>query len=157
MIVIDDFITDRLLLDKMADKESDFWKIGYHWWNGWWADTGPMSVRMELIEQIWRYGVPKQLWGIDTGGFEHWVGVLSIDKTIGDEKGYALNHHYDKDEGGGSAKPIIGTVYYPPMGEPQCEGGYLKVYSENNRDALHELIAPVPNRLVILMLQNYMR
>ena len=149
IIVIDDFITDRLLLDKMADKESDFWKIGYHWWNGWWADTGPMSVRMELIEQIWRYGVPKQLWGINTGGFEHWVGVLSKDNTIGNEKGYALNHHYDKDEGGGSAKPLIGTVYYPPMGEPQCEGGYLKVYSENDRDALYELIAPVPNRLVI--------
>ena len=37
------------------------------------------------------------------------------------------------------------------MDEIQCEGGYLKVYDthENDRDAPYELIAPVPNRLVI--------
>jgi len=61
MIIIDDFIKDKQLINKMKDKNSDFWKVGYHWWNGWWADTGPMSVRHELIEQIWRTGCPEQL------------------------------------------------------------------------------------------------
>ena len=149
MIIIDDFIKDKQLINKMKDKNSDFWKVGYHWWNGWWADTGPMSVRHELIEQIWRTGCPEQLWGLQMGGFEHWTGMLSKSVTIGNEKGYALNHHHDKDEGGGTEQPIMGTVYYPPMDEPQCRGGYLKVYSENALNALYELIAPVQNRLVI--------
>jgi hypothetical protein len=149
MIIIDDFITDQQLLRKMADSEGDFWRTGYHWWSGWWNDTGPMTVRHELIEQIWRHKCPEQMWGLNMGGFEHWTGVLSKDNTIGDEKGYALNHHHDKDEGGGMDKPIIGTVYYPPMGGLQCEGGYLKIYSHNDRSAPYDLIAPVPNRLVI--------
>ena len=165
MIIIDDFIKDEKLIKKMKDLDGDFWKIGYHWWGGWWNSNSPMTLRHELIEYIWRDGCPPQLHGMGIGGFEHWVGILNKDKTIGNEKGYALNHHYDKDEGGGKDSPIMGTVYYPPMGEPQCEGGYLKIYDStskvNNRqrhykdsetirqECPYELIAPVPNRLVI--------
>ena len=67
-----------------------------------------------------------------------------------------MNHHFDKDEAhwhqtGEIKGPKLGTVYYPPMGEPQCEGGYLKIYDTHEMDltAPYELIAPVPNRLVI--------
>ena len=37
------------------------------------------------------------------------------------------------------------------MNEPQCEGGHLKIYDTYEMDltAPYELIAPVPNRLVI--------
>lgn len=146
MIVIDNFIEDEVMLQNMLDKDGDFWKIGYHWWTGWW-NNAPKSLRQKLIHKIWSdHRVPVLS---KVMGFEHWVGVLSKDNTIGNEKGYALNHHHDKDEGGGSDKPMIGTVYYPPMGEPQCEGGYLKVYSKDDRNSPYELIAPVPNRLVI--------
>ena len=146
MIIIDDFIEEEGILQQMADKDNDFWRKGYHWWSGWWNNS-PKTLRQKLIQRIWtdrRVPIIN-----DVMGFEHWSGVLSKDITIGNERGYALNHHYDKDEGGGSVKPIIGTVYYPPMEEGQCKGGYLKVYADNNRDAPYELIAPVPNRLVI--------
>ena len=151
MITIDDFITDDDLINKMKDTKSDFWKLGYHWWGGWWNSDSFMTLRHELIETIWRYECPPQMRGLDLDGFEHWVGVLNKDNKIGDEDGYALNHHFDKDEGVGISKPILGTVYYPPMDEPQCKGGYLKVYDTymDERDAPYELIAPVPNRLVI--------
>jgi hypothetical protein len=151
MIVIDDFISDKGLKNKMKDLDSDFWKLGYHWWGGWWNSNTPMSVRHELIETIWRKDCPPQLDNISLDGFEHWVGKLNKDNKIGNEDGYALNHHFDKDEGGGTGSPKLGTVYYPPMNEIQCEGGYLKVYDthEDDRDAPYELIAPVPNRLVI--------
>ena len=119
-----------------------------------------MQTRHELIETIWRTNCPPQLIGTDLEGFEHWTGILSKDKIItnGDaiNAGYALNHHFDKDEAhwhetGEVVSPKIGTVYYPPMDEPQCEGGYLKLYDTREMDltAPYELIAPKPNRLVI--------
>ena len=151
MIIIDDFVTDGNLLAKMKDVDSDFWKLGYHWWGGWWDSNSFMTVRHELIETIYRYDCPPQVHGIDLQGFEHWCGILNKDNKIGNEDGYALNHHFDKDEGVGIGKPKLGTVYYPPMDEPQCKGGYLKIYDSytGDRDAPYELIAPVPNRLVI--------
>ena len=158
MIVIDDFIKSRDLLSRMKE-DKDFWKEGYRWWSGWWNSDNPMDLRHELIETIWRHKCPEQYIGIGLEGFEHWVGVLNKDKIITnglpENEGYALNHHFDKDEEhwdktGEVITPKVGTVYYPPMG-PQCEGGYLKVYDTHtiNYDAPYELIAPVPNRLVI--------
>ena len=72
MIVIDDFISDKGLKNKMKDLDSDFWKLGYHWWGGWWNSNTPMSVRHELIETIWRKDCPPQLDNISLDGFEHW-------------------------------------------------------------------------------------
>ena len=159
MIVIDDFIQDEELISKIQ-KDEDFWKEGYRWWSGWWASNVPMQTRHELIETIWRTKCPETLQGTSVEGFEHWTGILSKDKIItnGDaiNKGYALNHHFDKDEAhwhetGEIKGPKLGTVYYPPMNEPQCEGGHLKIYDTYEMDltAPYELIAPVPNRLVI--------
>jgi len=159
MIIIDDFIKDEEMISKIQ-KDEDFWKEGYRWWSGWWASNVPMQTRHELIETIWRTNCPEQLRGLSLEGFEHWTGILSKDKIItnGDaiNKGYALNHHFDKDEAhwhqtGEIKGPKLGTVYYPPMNEPQCEGGYLKIYDTHEMDltAPYELIAPVPNRLVI--------
>ena len=141
-------------------KDEDFWKEGYRWWKGWWNSNSPMDTRHELIETIWRTNCPPQLQGTSLEGFEHWTGILSKDKVITNgaaiNQGYALNHHFDKDEAhwhqtGEIVSPKLGTVYYPPMGEPQCEGGYLKIYDTKEMDltAPYELIAPVPNRLVI--------
>jgi len=159
MIIIDDFINDEELISKIQ-KDEDFWKEGYRWWSGWWDNNNFMQTRHELIETIWRTNCPDQLRGIGIAGFEHWTGILSKDKIITNgeaiNKGYALNHHFDKDESkwhetGEIICPKIGTVYYPPMGEPQCEGGLLKLYDTREVDltAPYELIAPVPNRLVI--------
>jgi len=44
------------------------------------------------------------------------------------------------------------------MDEPQCEGGHLKIYDTKEMDltAPYELIAPVPNRLVIFDAGNHL-
>jgi hypothetical protein len=156
MIIIDDFVKDVALLERMRDTSGDFWKKGYHWWDGWWNSNEPMTLRHELIEYIWRDGCPPQLYGTQMDGFEHWVGILDKYTTIGNEPGYALNHHFDKDEGlhketGEIITPVMGTVYYPPVNEEKCEGGYLKIYNTHEMDLTvpYELIAPKQNRLVI--------
>tara|TARA_Y100001951_G_C11284859_1_gene267957 strand:+ start:1362 stop:1961 length:600 start_codon:yes stop_codon:yes gene_type:complete len=159
MIVLDDYIEDDELLKAIGDGGSvGFWDEGYHWWDGWWVSKGT-SLRHDLIEYIWRYHCPAQMAGIEIAGFEFWTGIFSKDQIITNDspvnKGYALNHHFDKDEGhfqktGVMNRPKVGTIYYPPMGK-QCDGGYLKIYKTKDMDvtAPYELIEPKANRLVI--------
>jgi hypothetical protein len=166
MIIIDNFVEDKeLLADIVADE--DFWKHGYRWWGGWWQ-TAPSDLRHRLIEYIWRYNCPNTLRGIETAGFEHWVGIHTPDNepvTGIDGNLYSLRPHCDKDESywenhpNGKNKgdhpdsfisPKIGTVYYIKAPE---EGGYLKLWNTKvyniNKDTPYELIKPKDNRLVI--------
>jgi len=39
MIIIDDFVQDKRLLTKIA-LDNRFLTEGYHWWGGWWNETG---------------------------------------------------------------------------------------------------------------------
>jgi len=154
MIVIDDFIQDENLLNRIKN-DKEFWAEGYSWWGGWWNGEGT-TLRHELIQKIWTdFRVPQ----MNLNGFEHWTGILSKDKVINNgaamSAGMALNLHFDKDElvwekTGEVRSPKIGSVYYPPMGE-QCEGGNLKIYNTREIDltATYELIAPKQNRLVV--------
>ena len=155
LLVIDNFINDKNLIKQMKNPNDNFWKLGYSFWQGWWKSPA-INIRHKLIEYIWRDNCPDSVSDINLTGFEHWVGILDKNTTIGNEEGYALNHHFDKDEGLFSKTkeiktPIIGTVYYPITNEPQCKGGYLKIYDTHQDDltAPYELIAPRPNRLVI--------
>jgi hypothetical protein len=163
MIIIDNFVKDEVLLKAMKE-DKRFWENGYRWWDGWWQSES-VDLRHKLIEYIYKDNCPFPIeieqGGIGHGeGFEHWAGILSKDNIVTNgsaiTKGDALNHHFDKDEDywretGIVRGPMLGTVYYPPMDEPQCEGGHLKIYNTKELDltASYELIAPVPNRLVI--------
>ena len=73
MIVIDDFIKDKPLLEAIDNDESFFGPNGnFMWWNGWW-NSEANTIKKRLIEHIWRYNSQLVLNGLM--GFEYWTGV----------------------------------------------------------------------------------
>jgi hypothetical protein len=156
MIIIDNFIQDKALLTKIS-LDKNFWKEGFHWYNGWW-NSAPKDTRQELIKYIWGDHCPLNE-NIMIQGFEHWVGTYEAgdDKVVEnfDEK-WHLKHHFDKDEDlwhktGEIVTPYIGTVYYPDPEIDNIEGGELQIWQtkELNTGAPYELIKPKYNRLII--------
>ena len=143
MIVIDDFIKDQDLLNRLK-QDNTFWDDkGYYWWNGWW-NTPTNTLKKELIEYIWGENSPYP--SVSVSGFEYWTGVYSQDEDR-DE----LPFHFDKDEYIWDTEkrivsPVIGTVFYP--WENDIDGGYLEIYP-HGQDGEPERLEPKYNRLVI--------
>tara|TARA_B100000614_G_scaffold242800_1_gene245442 strand:- start:308 stop:865 length:558 start_codon:yes stop_codon:yes gene_type:complete len=143
MIVIDDFIKDQDLLNRLK-QDNTFWDDkGYYWWNGWW-NTPANTLKKELIEYIWGENSPYP--SVSVSGFEYWTGVYSQDEDR-DE----LPFHFDKDEYIWDTEkrivsPVIGTVFYP--WENDIDGGYLEIYP-HGQDGEPERLEPKYNRLVI--------
>ena len=55
MIVIDDFIKDKVMLADIAKDKKFFGENGeFMWWDGWW-NSRANSIKKQLIEYIWRY------------------------------------------------------------------------------------------------------
>jgi hypothetical protein len=154
MIIIDGFVRDNDLLRQIQQSE-EFWKLGYHWYDGWWNNAAT-TLRQHLITYIWRDYCPMHS-RISLSGFEHWVGVYDANKTVSNEGGdFSLISHFDKDEKlweetGKIVNPILGTIFYPDPCNDEIEGGYLKVWKTHDTDfnAPYELIEPKYNRLVI--------
>lgn len=154
MIIIDEFIQDEALLQKIQHSQ-EFWKLGYHWWNGWW-NTERKSIRHELIEYIYRYHSPLNK-SVSLDGFEHWVGIQKPnDITTNDAGDWSLVTHFDKDEKlwektGEIVTPKLGTIFYPDPCNDEMEGGYLMIWKTHSVDfnAPHELIEAKYNRLII--------
>jgi len=150
MIVIDDFIKDQSLLDRVAQDETFFSQNGqYMWWYGWW-NSPATSLKKELIQYIWGEHSPHT--PIGCVGFEYWTGIYSQE----DEKD-ELRMHFDKDEylwdtEGELVTPIIGTVFYPM--EQDIDGGYLEIFSKG-QDNEPERIEAKYNRLVIFPAGEY--
>ena len=125
MIIIDNFIEDKNLLDRIDKDETFFGPNGnFMWWDGWWSSPAN-TIKKELIEHIWRYNDPTR--GYQIEGFEYWTGVYGPSKPNKD-----LGTHLDKDEllykeTGELVSPIIGTVYYPK--NVDFEAGYLEIES----------------------------
>jgi hypothetical protein len=141
MIIIDNFIEDKNLLDRIDKDETFFGPNGnFMWWDGWWSSPAN-TIKKELIEHIWRYNDPTR--GYQIEGFEYWTGVYGPSKPNKD-----LGTHLDKDEllykeTGELVRPVIGTVYYPKNVE--FEGGYLEIESGGEV----ERIKATYNRLII--------
>ncbi len=168
MIIIDDFIKDYDLLERIENDE-DFWKKGYRWYDGWWKD-GIQDIRHELIHAIW--GPKSPMPNVRIRGFEHWVGdYTSADNDERFGRKWGLKPHFDKDEELWSETkkvigPIIGTVFYPCREIDEMEGGYLEYYenyppSRTREDGTiewpeekPELIKPKWNRLIIFQAAN---
>ena len=142
MVILDNFITDQSLLDRIDNDDNFFGPNGnFMWWDGWW-NSPTKTIKQKLIEYIWRYNSPTQ--GYDIVGFEYWTGVYGPDKANKD-----LGGHYDKDEEqfkrtGEIIRPIIGTVYYPM--DVDFEGGMLEIEHENGDI---ERVQAKYNRLII--------
>ena len=152
MIIIDDFIKDQSLLDEI-NNSSEFWKEGYHWWDGWWNESAN-TLRHRLIEYIWRDYCPLNQ-SLSIQGFEHWVGLYEPQDGKA-KNGYHLGTHFDKDEElwkhtSRIVSPTIGTVFYPDPEIDNTEGGYLKIWDTYNVDTSspYELIKAKYNRLVV--------
>ena len=156
MIVIDDFIKDKRLLDIISTDETFFGPNGnFMWWDGWWNNEAK-TKKQRLIEYIWASSSVPALNNLV--GFEYWTGVYGQDQNNKD-----LGPHLDKDElhwkntggqeGGEIIRPVIGTVFYPkPM---DIDGGYLEIFSKGE-DNEPERIQPVFNRLVIFDAGNHL-
>ena len=154
MIIIDDYIKDKRLLNKIKYDENFFGPNGnFKWWGDWWNGEGwnePKSTQQELVKHIWgiHCAYPDSF---QVNGFEYWTGVYGDGHPNTD-----LGQHYDKDEkhwletggenGGEVLKPMMGTIYYPV--EHSFDGGFLEIYS-NGTDKDPERIDAKFNRLII--------
>lgn len=125
MIIIDDFVKDEALLQKIANDPTFFSNNGkYYWWDGFWQSEAN-TVKKELIQYLWGERSPHR--SMYVYGFEYWTGQL------GDGHSKELPIHTDKDEmlwdtTGKVQGPSVGTVFYPvPM---DIDGGYLEIYTK---------------------------
>ena len=91
IIVIDNFVKDRVLLDKIQNDSNFFNDPGeYYWWDGWW-NSPTNSVKKELIEYIWSENCPiNEIFTIE--GFEYWTGIQSsVDDGFNNVSGCAID------------------------------------------------------------------
>ena len=117
-----------------------------------WLPRGinPKGPVESLVYDVWNNLYKVQ----EAEGYEYWVNELASEPPFPN----TLNWHLDKDEELNSATeslstPVIGMVYYAHTKTPV--GGYLEVaHSEEPSDI--ERIRPLPNRLVLLEVGNYL-
>ena len=144
MLVIDNYIRDKILIDEL--KSEEFWSsVGrLNWWDGWWKNE-PRNICEHFIKNVW-----KQFTNLENkiAGFEYWSNVH--------EKGEGLNWHVDKDEKLIKKKkevvmPNIGLVYYAIC--EGLDGGYLEIANSPDRENVEphkiERLKPIENRLIM--------
>lgn len=150
MIVFDDFITDRALLDSLAKSDEFQTRREFAWWGGWWNRPAD-NLRERVVQQIWKECCPlpdARALLESAAGFEYWTGVM--DARV--QWNRSLDNHRDRDEAlfsetGREAFPLMGAVYYPLNHD--VEGGYLRIFTDDREDGPAEFIQPRYNRLVI--------
>lgn len=147
ILVIDNFIKDQDLLNRISADKSFFADPGnYYWYPGWWAEEAN-TLKKELIQYIWGDQCPLSK-SYDISGFEYWTGIQSAtDSNFNNQ----LGMHIDKDEThfkntGEFISPVIGTIYYPE--QELFEGGMLEIYTNGINEAPERVYAK-PNRLII--------
>jgi hypothetical protein len=170
MIIIDDFIKDKNLLEEieltpnffpesMGDEEKIATVLnGYHdgqcdcfapymFWDGW-LKSEANTPRKRLIKKIWENNLPFPV--EDVCGFEYWTRTF--------KPGQFLDTHVDEDTFLYADKkifrgPRIGCVYYPHTND--VVGGFLEMHptaiSEDTANALEKeninhLIVPIELR-----------
>tara|TARA_B100000575_G_C22954978_1_gene552120 strand:- start:174 stop:737 length:564 start_codon:yes stop_codon:yes gene_type:complete len=141
LIVLDNFLQDKKILEEIQKDET--WKDfpAYNWWDGWWKSK-PRNIMEILIEIIWkRLSVENKF-----AGFEYWSNSQT--------KNQSLDWHLDKDEKLNSVEskiisPSIGHIFYSKV--ENLEGGFLELSSNRkiNDTSNIERIKPTENRLII--------
>ena len=85
MIVIDNYLQDKKILEEIQKDETWINFPTYNWWDGWWK-CKPRNVMEVLIEIIWkRLSIENKI-----AGFEYWSNAQTSNQ--------ALDWHFDKDE-----------------------------------------------------------
>ena len=68
MIIIDNYLQDKKILEEVQKEETWINFPTYNWWDGWWK-CKPRNLMERLIEIIWsRLSVEKRF-----AGFEYWI------------------------------------------------------------------------------------
>lgn len=170
MKVLDDFITDKQLLeeinndklffpDSVGEKDHVNWAIHeyhdpkskhyspYMFWDGWWKSPAN-TLKKRVIQHIWERNlpIPKE----EVCGFEYWT------KTF--KPGQYLSPHVDEDshlykEFQIFSGPLTGCVYYPDS--EYVSGGFLELHEHKledgtlfalERGCLDSLTSPIEKR-----------
>lgn len=154
MVIIDDFIKDRTLLEEVS--ASCEFHTARQW--GWWdANSPPRNLRERVLDCIWGAGCPVNVLRDRVGGgIEYWTlahGHSQSDPapTVSPGKDRLIAHR-DRDEAlfsetGKEVHPRMGSVYYPI--EHDVSGGWLHVYDGDVEDGASVKVEPKHNRLVM--------
>ena len=141
MILIDNYLQDKKILEEIQKEENWINFPTYNWWDGWWV-CEPRNIMEKLIELIWKkLSVENKI-----AGFEYWSNSQKADQY--------LDWHFDKDEklkstNGKILSPSIGHIFYLTV--ENLKGGFLEISSNNKVDDHEnfERIKPIENRLII--------
>lgn len=170
MKIVDNFITDKSLLEEIRNDDSFFpesmgdeEKVNYSihqyhdtdakhyspymFWDGWWSSPAN-TLKKRVIQKIWENNLPLQQ--DEICGFEYWT------KTF--KKGQYLSPHVDEDshlykDSQVFRGSIIGCVYYP--NSDPVDGGFLELHEHRiedgeifalERGALDGRLSPIEKR-----------
>ncbi len=141
MIVIDNYLQDKKILEEIQKDETWINFPTYNWWDGWWK-CKPRNVMEVLIEIIWkRLSIENKI-----AGFEYWSNAQTSNQ--------ALDWHFDKDEKLNLKEkkvisPSLGHIFYTKI--ENLEGGFLEIATNHKIDEISkcERIKPVTNRLIV--------
>ena len=162
MIVIDDFIKDKPLLEEIKNSKSFFSNPGNiviepdekspnykrMWWDGWWnspADT----PKKKLIEYIFRYNPLAQDKSIQDkikmgAGFEYYTDKIGPDESFDDLNDHLTHDLVAWDQFQKFTPPMYGCIYFP-LDYP-VNGGFVSL--EPSKE-YHEVLQPIYNRLIM--------
>jgi hypothetical protein len=162
MIVIDDFIKDKPLLEEIKNSKSFFNNPGNilknpdekypnykrMWWDGWWnspADT----PKKKLIESIFRYNPLAQDKSIQDkikigAGFEYYTDKLGPNESFDELNDQQTHDMVAWDQFQKFTPPMYGCIYFP-LDYP-INGGFVSL---EPREGYHEVLQPIYNRLIM--------
>ena len=141
MIIIDNYLQDKKILEEIQKDETWINFPTYNWWDGWWK-CKPRNVMEILIELIWkRLSIENKI-----AGFEYWSNSQTSNQS--------LDWHFDKDEKLNLKEkkvisPSLGHIFYSKI--ENLEGGFLEIATNQkiNETSKCERIKPVTNRLIV--------
>lgn len=145
MKILDDFISDKTVLDIYKDDTQWTKELSRGWYRGWWH-TPPTSFWEHLVCLIWKNYPDVE----KAHGFEWWTNTHANS---------GLSWHQDKDEilaeeTGTIITPEYGSIFYPYP--HTVEGGFLEIMADDDPDKV-EKILPKYNRLVMFDPSNHHR
>jgi hypothetical protein len=142
MIIIDNFIKDRELLQGITSNRLWSTPCGYSWKP---FGSKDLNIYEILISKVWSGNISEYMdLPPEYAGIEYWINNMSNSGISN-----FLEPHMDKDEYLYNTKhilrtPEVGMVYYAHKTTP--EGGFLEI--EASKGGLQR-IEPLPNRLII--------
>ena len=149
MLVIDNYIKDKKILEAFQDENT--WKNmpSLNWWDGWWK-TEPRNIFEYFTKLVWKQNTDVEN---KIAGFEYWSNIH--------QTGGSLDWHVDKDEKLITDKkelvmPRFGLIYYVLVND--LEGGYLEIANSRETKNINpenvQRLRAIENRLIMFNPSN---